>query len=525
MTGTVLFAALLTFVSVFQTQGEISGSYNVSWRVVYTDSTHTMTIADTEEGTCLNGTGIYVGFPSTVYVGTEIWETSETPGKRVINGPGLEIIYVIYEHTGDLPEPEDPDAEAKEALAEWIQKGKEAESALTGKSAEDIPDNALICAEEGTSRMRLLSAAAYITDGSLHDVYIIAKDCIPTGICLKEAYGISIIYSNDEKEVLEIGGSTYRVTCFKIRKVYDTTCFHRWDTITDLEPTCLSRGVTRLRCSLCGTVSTTCHAALPHVDEGGDGTCDVCGQPTLTPPAAAHWYLGDAITETVGDKSYSFRCIDEDYCDISGNHTGSALFLCDTIIDPTEGGRYVLEPDGTGKQIYVWHPGPIAYFGENNNFKKSKIKAFLDASSVQSAKSSAIGVPTAYAGAAETGKYSAMTDAGLKSYSIGYQQMSCNLFILSVEEALQYKDFLWKFNGSTTDNPDTITGGTLTGYWLRTPNGTNNDYDETDMVYEVDLNRGNIHPTYIKPQSSTGDPFADTQTTVGIRPAFTIPNY
>lgn len=500
------------------------GTYDVSWRVVYTDSTHAMTIAEMEEGTCLNGTEIYVGFPNTVYLGREIWETSDTPGKRMINGPGTEIIYIIYEHTGDLPEPEDPEADAKEALAGWIQKGKEAEAALCGKAVSDVADSSLICNTKGRADLRLLSAAEYIMDDALHDVYVIAKDIVPTGICLKEAYGVSVVYSNDEKEVLDIDGSVYRVTLFKIRKVYDTGCFHRWDTIIDTNPTCTERGVTRLKCSLCGTANTTYHAPLPHVDEGGDGTCDVCGQPTSTPPAANHWYLGDVMTEMVGDKLYSFRCIDEDYCDISGNHTGSALFLCDTVIDPTTGGRYVSEPDGSGGQHYVWYPGPIAYFGQNNNYKKSKIKDFLDASSVQSAKSSAIGVPTAYAGATETGRYSAMTDAGLRSYSIGYQQMSCNLFILSVEEALRYKEYLWKFNGSSADNPDTITGGTLNGYWLRTPHGATDDYDETDMVYVVDLVLGNIHPAYIKPQSSTGDPYLDTQTTVGIRPAFTIPN-
>lgn len=37
------------------------GTYDVSWRVVYTDSTYAMTIAEMEEGTCLNGTEIYVG--------------------------------------------------------------------------------------------------------------------------------------------------------------------------------------------------------------------------------------------------------------------------------------------------------------------------------------------------------------------------------------------------------------------------------------------------------------------------------
>ena len=101
---------------------------------------------------------------------------------------------------------------------------------------------------------------------------------------------------------------------------------------------------------------------------------------------------------------------------------------------------------------------------------------------------------------------------------------SSKLFCLSVEEAVRYRQYLWKFNGSSTDNPETMRKGTCSGYWLRTPSGNASTYDETDAVYIVDLDRGNIHPAGIHPTGTTGDPYIDTQTTIGVRPVFLVDN-
>ena len=37
------------------------------------------------------------------------------------------------------------------------------------------------------------------------------------------------------------------------------------------------------------------------------------------------------MERSIAGKSYTFRCIDPDYCDAGSNRNG-ALFLCDTII-------------------------------------------------------------------------------------------------------------------------------------------------------------------------------------------------
>lgn len=516
--------ALLAATGGIRTLGDCPGSYEVSWRVVYTDSTHTMTIADTKEGTCPNGTEIYVEFPNTVYVGREVWETAEIPGKRVISGPGLEIIYIIYEKTADLPEPEDPYAEAKGALAYWIQKAKEAESKLTGKEVSQIADDTILCDTEGKARLRLISAAGFVEDAGSHDVYLIARELVPTGICLKEAFGSGIVYSHEVMEEIEMGGDLCRVHRFGIRKSYGDVCSHKYEVTVNVEPTCIKRGVMRYRCSLCGEEKTVYQTATGHTDEDHDTICDVCEQSVDTPVRDTRWYLGDTVSEVVGGKTCLFRCVDEDYVDFEQNHTHCALFLCDTVLPASLGGEYREEDDGTGHLVKVWYPGPIAEFGTTGNYKKSKVKAFLDDSGSKVAKAAEIGVSTSFVGMTEAGKFSQLNDESLSAYDIGYQLMEAKLFCLSVEEAVRYRQYLWKFNGSSTDNPETMRKGTCSGYWLRTPSGNASTYDETDAVYIVDLDRGNIHPAGIHPTGTTGDPYIDTQTTIGVRPVFLVDN-
>ena len=56
-------------------------------------------------------------------------------------------------------------------------------------------------------------------------------------------------------------------------------------------------------------------------------------------------------------------------------------------------------------------------------------------------------------------------------HSIGYQRLTARLFSLSVEEALKYKDYLWKFGDTDADNPEDVTDNFCNGYWLRSPMG------------------------------------------------------
>ena len=419
---------------------------------------------------------------------------------------------------------EDPDREAKMLLTEWLAKAKEAENALTGKEVSQISDETFICDSDGRARLRLISAAGHITDAASHDVYMVAKNIAPTGTCLKEAYGPGIVYSNEVMETLEIGGILYRVHRFGIQKVYDNNCSHKFEVIADSPPSCIRRGTLRYRCSLCKEEKTVYQAPTGHTDDDHDNICDICLMDAAAPVRDTHWYIGDTVLEMVGGKTYAFRCIDEDYVDFEENHTHAALFLCDTALAAGLSGEYREEDDGTGHWRKVWYPGPIAEFGSTNNYKHSKIKAFLDSSEPKIAEAAEIGVFTSFTGQTEAGKFSQLSGGNLLSCSIGYQRMNAKLFCLSLEEAIRYRQYLWRFGGSSTDNPETVTGGTCTGYWLRTPFGNAAAYEETNASYVVDLVKGNIHPANIHPAGTTGDPFIDTQTTIGIRPAFLIRN-
>ena len=97
------------------------------------------------------------------------------------------------------------------------------------------------------------------------------------------------------------------------------------------------------------------------------------------------------------------------------------------------------------------------------------------------------------------------------------------MFSLSVDEALKYKDYLWKFNGSDAENPESQYGSFSKAYWLRNPMGMSSEYNETKQVYVVDLVNGNIHPNVVKPEIDTEDEELKVTSTVGVRPAFVMP--
>ena len=89
--------------------------------------------------------------------------------------------------------------------------------------------------------------------------------------------------------------------------------------------------------------------------------------------------------------------------------------------------------------------------------------------------------------------------------------MKSQLFVLSLEEAINIKDYLWKFNNSNSDNADTQIAPYCDSYWLRTPE-TGSD----DKIYVVDLKNGNISTRNV---SATEQ---NNYSMTGIRPAFVI---
>jgi len=93
-----------------------------------------------------------------------------------------------------------------------------------------------------------------------------------------------------------------------------------------------------------------------------------------------------------------------------------------------------------------------------------------------------------------------------------FQLLQDKVFILSLDEALKYRDVLWRFNGSEINNPLTQVSAYSKGYYLRTPqDGGLNDFLYGDGIYVVSLVDGNIQPVSVN------------ETSFGIRPAMAIP--
>jgi hypothetical protein len=143
------------------------------------------------------------------------------------------------------------------------------------------------------------------------------------------------------------------------------------------------------------------------------------------------------------------------------------------------------------------------------------------------------GVTQAYTGSTGAGLYEQLRTSDLKSTAIGSQKMTDRLFILSVDEALRYRNWLWRFEGAEEKNPWTQINEYCKGYWLRNPEGTSGNYD-TDRVYVVDLVQGNIRPEQVcvtvDDEDAPGNGYGMTQKdeeskntgNIGVRPVFAL---
>lgn len=214
------------------------------------------------------------------------------------------------------------------------------------------------------------------------------------------------------------------------------------------------------------------------------------------------WHKGDLQLREIGGKEYLFRCIDEDYSDSQFTHKNTALFLCESVI------RSDIDSDASERRLFS--------FGADNNYKASSVRGWLKDNASDSSFQMApvyTGVNTAYAGSTGEGRFSQLDASRLKAYAIGFQLLDDRLFCLSVEEALKYRDELWRFDGSPADNPNTQLSPYSGGYYLRTPaydEDAQGDFCYTDQIYVVDLYQGNIHSART---DSTG---------IGLRPAFVL---
>jgi hypothetical protein len=243
-------------------------------------------------------------------------------------------------------------------------------------------------------------------------------------------------------------------------------------------------------------------------------------------PDSVHWNIGDVQAREIDGDIYMFRCIDQNYSDRTENHREAALFLSDSVLPADTDSTYEYKKLSDGSYGYVFKPGPIVNFGDSNDYKYSNIRKWLDkqSSNFLNTENINIGVDVAYMGSTEEYLYGALNESNLRPFYIGNQKLTGNLFILSIDEALKYRDYLWKFNGSEDENPESQYGGYSKAYWLRTPTGNTETYAITKQAYVVDLVNGNIHPNSIKPDNpEENDEELKVTSTVGIRPAFVVP--
>ena len=264
--------------------------------------------------------------------------------------------------------------------------------------------------------------------------------------------------------------------------------------------------------------------ANPHDPDYGIRPAIVLKKPWAGEAERIHWELGDLQQAEIDGQNMLFRCIDQNYSDHMENHGQTALFLCETVIPADYGSRYELREQEDRSHEYEFCPGPLVNFGQSSDYKHSNIQTWLEQAGdkIYLAKQVQIGTDMAFTGETPKGEYSSFDAVNLSSHPIGAQSLYGKLFLLSVEEAVKYKEFLWTFEGAQEENPETQLSSFSKGYWLRTPMGTG---DGADMgyVYGVDLERGQIRPERIRPTEGTGDAELDATSPFGVRPAFVMP--
>lgn len=328
------------------------------------------------------------------------------------------------------------------------------------------------------------------------EIYLIAKRHVPSTVIVSQTFQNIKNLSELVMDEFTIAYEEYTVVRVGFEKKYDeSTCSHDYQVEDRINATCTANGHETVRCRKCGKEEIVILPAIGHVDADHDGICDICYESTGKTLETVHYHIGDVQVRTIGNKIYLFRCIDEDYEDTMGNNQRTALFLCDSVI------RFDL--DGAAKKLS---------FGFNNNYKHSNIREWLlSHASDDFVHETYIGITRSYIGATWKGYYEQLDDSSLKAGKEVFQLIQDKVFILSVDEALKYRNVLWKFYGSETNNPESQVSAYSKGYYLRTPQDDGlEDFLYGDGIYGVSLVDGNIQPVSVK------------ETDFGIRPAMAV---
>lgn len=493
-----------------------SNAKAVNWEVRFVDAeTHQIPIAAARSGTIQAGETITINYKPQIMTDGIIWTALEKPPLDIkTEGFGNQIYYIEYIRTGEITEPEVSVSGEWKRLSEWLQTAREAESLITGERSDSISDSRFMVTSQSENAARIYSVINQIGGGNNCIFYLIGKNYIPNGTAITERFGAE--YSIDREDTIMIVGNSYTVTRISITlAINPEVCSHIWELVKVSEAACLKKGTQTYACANCGSEMTADLPALGHPDNNGDGICDRCGDSAAGEAAGTHWNIGDIQAQELDGQIYFFECIDQNYEDEDRNHNQRALFLCTNIIPANTGSEYKYEKQPDGRFDYTFYPGPIVNFGSDNDYKYSRIRAWLKSLAADNKHLSEtnIGVSYAYTGSTSEAAYEQFAGSELKACYIGNQKMVDKLFVLSVDEAVKYKEYLWKVEE---------TGAYAKGYWLRNPMGTGSSYD-SDYVYIVDVVNGNIRPQAVSTSGRGADEEINVTGTTGVRPAYTMP--
>ena len=365
-------------------------------------------------------------------------------------------------------------------------------------------DSGLTVQNQSENDARIRNLVSAIGDAAWHEFYLIGQDFTPSAKTIGVEY--DAVYSEVEEDSFSVDGKEYIITRIRVRRKWDDrTCTHQWSQWEWEENDCLKNGRAVYVCGRCQKEKIERLPALGHLDENGDQICDRCGSVDWSEsemPEKVIWKEGDVQLREVGGEILSFTCIDDDYHDWQNEHRKAALFLCDRVI------RADVDT-APGKKMKIFS------FGKDNNYKTSQVRAWLQKNSQNSSfclEPIHTGIQTAYMGSTAAGAFSQTSGRELARHDIGFQLMNDQLFCLSLEEALAYREYLWRFD-SGDDNPQSQVSAYSQGYYLRTPfylQDENGKFIYNQQIYGVDLVNGCLRP--VRTDSET----------YGVRPAFAL---
>lgn len=348
-------------------------------------------------------------------------------------------------------------------------------------------------------RRLLLEEVSSVSGPERCELYVTGVNYEPETLVIAQMFPEIVNISNTKIKEWEEEGKTY-MTCrigFE-RRPGEEACTHSWNREVLEEGTCLWGQKERLICELCRKETVMSKAPPGHKDTDQDLLCDRCGDRMEAGQEIEKrfWEKGEIQTRKMGNNTYRFRCVDDDYRSENSDYQRCALFLCETVIrsdfDSTDSRREILT------------------FGNTNNYKDSLVRKKLSAWAKEEGSEGLpymnTGVNYAFFGKTrpETGGETAETE--LTKRELPLQVVWDQIFLLSVEEALRYRDELWEVSGEVSPYSR--------GYWLRTPLFAVNEKGEFfygTWVYAVDLEEGTIRPAEVSDGS------------MGIRPAYCIP--